>query len=481
MDFKKVKLSETLGQDVGTNHTRRSLYSALWQADGKKIRRFAPVDFIGRYMDGFFDYAIADEVHELKGGDTAQGNALGTLAAAWWYRFRFGGRIVHESAKTLSKTVAHEDERQRRRGLEESWNHISKRRLPPLFEKAATEWLAIQEGRVAINTVSAAKTSLKHMREAFGSRLLCDITAKNVAEYQQKRLREKAQGKTINLELGVFRQIMKAHECWLLLEGKVKSLPVRKGVGRCLTPDDEQKLLTDCAKADSATYTATVLALNTAMRKDEVRKLQWCQLDLFEGLLTVGNSKTQAGTGRVNPMNGAAVRALADWGSKFPNRKPEHFVFPWCESRHIDPTRPTNGWRTAWRTVTRAVKCPKCGQVQRPTDSCRNPECKADMRAVKNPLAKLRFHDLRHTAITKLSDGQASDQTIMSIAGHVSRQMLEHYSHIRLAAKRTALDSIATPLPTPTSGKPSPLQGDVHQNGNQNGMTQKRATGRLLN
>ena len=33
-------------------------------------------------MDRFFDYAIADEVHELKGGDTAQGNALGTLAAS---------------------------------------------------------------------------------------------------------------------------------------------------------------------------------------------------------------------------------------------------------------------------------------------------------------------------------------------------------------------------------------------------------------
>ena len=32
-------------------------------------------------MDNFFDYAIADEVHELKGGDTAQGNALGTLAS----------------------------------------------------------------------------------------------------------------------------------------------------------------------------------------------------------------------------------------------------------------------------------------------------------------------------------------------------------------------------------------------------------------
>ena len=80
-DFKKAKLSEILGTQNGdeSKKLRRSLYSALWQADGKKTRRFAPVDFIGRYMPDFFDYAIADEVHELK-GDTAQGNALGTLA-----------------------------------------------------------------------------------------------------------------------------------------------------------------------------------------------------------------------------------------------------------------------------------------------------------------------------------------------------------------------------------------------------------------
>ncbi|MGH9733016.1 MAG: helicase-related protein, partial [Candidatus Acidiferrales bacterium] len=81
-DFKKAKLSEILGTRNGDESAklRRVLYSALWQADGKKTRRFAPVDFIGRYMPDFFDYAIADEVHELK-GDTAQGNALGTLAA----------------------------------------------------------------------------------------------------------------------------------------------------------------------------------------------------------------------------------------------------------------------------------------------------------------------------------------------------------------------------------------------------------------
>jgi hypothetical protein len=42
-----------------------------------------------------------------------------------------------------------------------------------------------------------------------------------------------------------------------------------------------------------------------------------------------------------------------------------------------------------------------------------------------------------------LSESQASDQTIMSIAGHVSKRMLEHYSRIRTDAKRTALAAIA--------------------------------------
>ncbi len=54
--------------------------SPLWQADSDKIRRMAPIEFIGRYMPEWFDYAICDEIHQLA-GDTAQGNALGTLAS----------------------------------------------------------------------------------------------------------------------------------------------------------------------------------------------------------------------------------------------------------------------------------------------------------------------------------------------------------------------------------------------------------------
>jgi hypothetical protein len=53
-----------------------------------------------------------------------------------------------------------------------------------------------------------------------------------------------------------------------------------------------------------------------------------------------------------------------------------------------------------------------------------------------------RWHDNRHTLITDLAESGAGDQTIMDIAGHVSKRMLRHYSHIRMEAKRTALESI---------------------------------------
>jgi superfamily II DNA or RNA helicase len=84
-DFRKARMSEVIGgagdgEERASLKPRRPVYSPLWQADGKRIRRVAPLDFVGRYMDHWFDYAICDEAHQLA-NDTAQGNGLGTLAA----------------------------------------------------------------------------------------------------------------------------------------------------------------------------------------------------------------------------------------------------------------------------------------------------------------------------------------------------------------------------------------------------------------
>jgi integrase len=58
-------------------------------------------------------------------------------------------------------------------------------------------------------------------------------------------------------------------------------------------------------------------------------------------------------------------------------------------------------------------------------------------------LAGLRFHDLRHHAITELAESQVSDQTIMAIAGHVSQKMLARSSHVRSEARRQAVMALS--------------------------------------
>ena len=68
-------------------------------------------------------------------------------------------------------------------------------------------------------------------------------------------------------------------------------------------------------------------------------------------------------------------------------------------------------------------------------------------RAAAERFRGLRFHDIRHHFITKLSETGAPDSVILSIAGHVSKKMLEHYSHIRDLAKQKAVRSVESYCP----------------------------------
>lgn len=81
--------------------------------------------------------------------------------------------------------------------------------------------------------------------------------------------------------------------------------------------------------------------------------------------------------------------------------------------------------------------------------------------ALEDTGIQISFHDLRHTCVTKLAEGRTSEQTLMAIAGHVSRKMLKHHSHIRMEAKRVALDAIAQ---APNQAEtPAGVRQNVHQ------------------
>jgi integrase len=170
--------------------------------------------------------------------------------------------------------------------------------------------------------------------------------------------------------------------------------------------------------------------------------MRWRDVDMIGRSLTVRKSKTEAGE-RVIPLNADAwgvILELYRRSQALGGTEPSHFLFPACETAHIDPTRGIKSWRTAWRRLTRAIQCSGCGLLQNPDETCAG--CEASIAKMKSPFEGFRFHDLRHQAITELAESRASEQTIMSIAGHVSRKMLAHYSHVRLDAKRNALDAL---------------------------------------
>lgn len=79
-----------------------SCSSPLWQADREGPRRFAKAEYIKRYLPkGIFDLCIADEVHEYKGGDTAQGQALACLTASARQTIALTGTLMGGYATNL--------------------------------------------------------------------------------------------------------------------------------------------------------------------------------------------------------------------------------------------------------------------------------------------------------------------------------------------------------------------------------------------
>jgi len=345
----------------------------------------------------------------------------------WWYEFVFAGRRVRESVKTHSKTVAKLAEQKRRRELEEGFNGLEDtrdERIKSMKELAAAY---LEEYRMRHRSVTFAEYAVGNVTRHLGELMAVDVTDKTVKNYQTARLKEKAAPKTINEEVGfLLRLLGEAGEPIRarLRRQKALKLAIREQVGKAYTPEEKAALLAAARAARSPSiYPALMLALNAGMRDAEIRGLQWGRMDLFKAYLTVGDSKTEAGEGRTIPLNSDLLEAMVEYSKWYTKRfhtiKPEWFVFParigtpaTGQKRPLDPTKPMVTLKTSWNNVKTKAKVTG------------------------------RWHDNRHTLITDLAESGAGDETIRDIAGHVSKQMLKHYSHIRMEAKRTALESI---------------------------------------
>jgi integrase len=340
--------------------------------------------------------------------------------AVWWYEFVYEGERVREPAKTTRKTLALEAEKNRRRALEEAsttgkpistakdGREKRTRRVQVALAAYLVAYRAKDHRDKGVQIVVERSAPLeKHL----GSLLAVDLTEERLMGYIVNRKDEGVGNRTINMEVAVLSRAMGMTWPGLKLEE-------RRDVGKALSIEEEQRIVESAARSHSRMiHTIVRIALGTGMRRDEIRLMKWGQIDFEARQITVGKAKTAAGQGRVIPFGAmleAVLSTYASWyASKLGEMRPDWHVFPFSNRRKpVDPERPVTSIKRAWESVrkTAGVQC--------------------------------RFHDLRHTTCTKMAEAGVSEGTMLAIMGHMSRAMIERYSHIRKAAKVEAMQAV---------------------------------------
>jgi integrase len=389
----------------------------------------------------------------------------------WHLDVTIQGVRYREALNTTDKRQAKEQEKNRiadiKQGKGASKTGREFARKP--FTEAATVYLEARKLHVSERTMQVEKERLEPLMKHFGDKSLLRFKAEDIAGYQIARLEAGISNRTVNMETGVLRRMLKRAKVWNAISEDVKPLPEHQNpVGKVLPPDLKRKLFETAASKPEwiVAHCAAVLAVSTTCRGVEIRNLRWQDVDLFNRVATIRRSKTAAGH-RTIPLNGDAMAALArlmERAQAHASSQPEHYVFPTCEHVTVDPTRPQKGWRTAWRKLVRetARRVGREGAREALESGYGLRAAIAAWKRAEAPLCGLRFHDLRHQAITEMAETGASDATLLAVAGHMSRRMLEHYSHVRMAAKRTALDKLESGLMGKPSVESQPAVGKVN-------------------
>ena len=349
----------------------------------------------------------------------------------WWFDFHFAGQRVRESTRMSSRTRAREIEERRKSELRDGAAGIRKREAPKLFSIAAADWIEAKKPRWAPRMLGIAQNSTKHLSPAFGRKLVVDGEPRDIARYQKSRLAAGASNRTVNIEIGCLRSVLKRYGLWARIQPGVEMLPERDDAGHALSAAEETALLAECGKSRSRILRPFVmLAIETAARYGTIRRLQWRNVDFTDRCLTFGKDKTRAGSGRTIPLTPRALETLAFWAQSFPDRQPDHYVFP--HERYgatgtdevfgftgatiydSDPTKPTGAIKVAWEHARRRAG-----------------------------LETVRIHDLRHTGVSRMIAARIPLPVIARIVGWSAgtlAKMAARYGHFSIEEMRSALE-----------------------------------------
>jgi len=285
---------------------------------------------------------------------------------------------------------------------------IARTEKPLPFEDLASmyiEWA--QENHAAYKR---EVTAINALLSYFKGKNANSLTVWHTEKYKSKRKVEGKMPSTINKELGILRLMynlaVKGHLKRKISKNPIlgiKMLKIQNKKIRVLNELEFQKLYTACPLH---LRPIVLCAYTTGMRRTEISKLRWENVDFRTKYIHLDETKNNET--RSIPLNDLLLEHIL----KLYKTTTSEYVFTRPDGK---PYTARTSWRYLWLKAL-----------------------------IESGINNLRFHDLRHTFISRLIVDEKEDfATVMSLSGHKDIRMLKHYSHTHEDAKKAAVDKLA--------------------------------------
>ena len=236
---------------------------------------------------------------------------------------------------------------------------------------------------------------LKSLKRHFGCFSAAALRSSHISEYRDARLSCGLAGATVVKDLNSLSHLFEvAMKDWgIALPANpakmVRRPQVARGRERRLLPGEESRLFEVCNRSRARMLAPAVrFAIETGMRMGEILALTWRNVDLAQRIATLPDTKT--GEARQVPLSTAAVAAISNL--------PRHI----SDGRVFWTWRRADSLEIAWRRAVTTAG-----------------------------IEDLRFHDLRHEAVSRLFEFGLNPMEVASISGHKTLQMLKRYTHLK--------------------------------------------------
>lgn len=303
-------------------------------------------------------------------------------------------------------------------------------------------WMELRKrGHLKDRTHEANDGYLDALEKFFGPIRLCEITAGHLRTYQiarganlldmegkQTRPWDRLAGNsTINHEISALAQILKHAKLWGKLQPYYFPLQIpRWSPCEVLSEEDEEHLFKVAAQHPEAAlaYWVACITNNTTAAGIELRGLRLKNVFLRDKKEISAIYIPEDAVKNTSRPRKIALNSTARWtveqcynrALQLGSTKPEHYLFPFREKRNkYNPAKSVSRWflRVSWNKLRDATG-----------------------------FKDLNPHDLRHQCITRLLENDVQPETVRAIAGHVTEQMMQYYSHQRIRTKYDAVMAI---------------------------------------